>query len=272
MRFFAGTEAGQIEAYNIKLEPGSVATIWSPNVADTVGANNPITEANVGVYMASAAITTAYIKDAQITGAKIANATIATANIGDLQVTNAKIANLSVDQYKIADAAIVTAKIGDAQITNAKIASLSADKIDTGTLTSKTIYLNGGAIQSNNWVNGSTGWRIDGYGNADFNTVMVRTGNIQTNAVTKMAGGATSVLSFNGTTNGPTSIKYISCDGGDLFIQFSVRLQATGSWAGSSTIGIYTSSVLFSLYVNYSLVDSAKLTADVSAEIGRAHV
>ena len=135
----------------------------------------------------------------------------------------------------------------------------------TGTLTSKTIYLNGGAIQSNNWVNGSTGWRIDGYGNADFNTVMVRTGNIQTNAVTKMAGGATSVLSFNGTTNGPTSIKYISCDGGDLFIQFSVRLQATGSWAGSSTVGIYTSSVLFSLYVNYSLVDSAKLTADVSA-------
>lgn len=100
---------------------------------------------------------------------------------------------LSIDRLQ--DGSITGVKIRDAEISSAKIASLSADKIETGTLTSKTIYVNGGGIQSTNWVNGATGWRIDGAGNADFNTVMVRTKNVDSGAISSVNAGVTTFFS-----------------------------------------------------------------------------
>lgn len=54
------------------------------------------------------------------------------------------------------------------------IDNLSANKITSGTLTSKTLTLDGGAIQSKVF-NDSTGWRISGNGDAVFNSLTVRT-------------------------------------------------------------------------------------------------
>jgi uncharacterized coiled-coil protein SlyX len=57
-----------------------------------------------------------------------------------------------IDNAAIVDGSITTAKIGDAQITNAKI---------------------GDTIQSNNYVSGSSGWRILKNGSAEFNGVVI---------------------------------------------------------------------------------------------------
>ena len=59
-------------------------------------------------------------------------------------------------------------------LSNTYIASVTADKIDTGTISAKTLTLNGGAIKSLGFSSGYTGWQIDGAGNAEFNTAIVR--------------------------------------------------------------------------------------------------
>jgi hypothetical protein len=129
------------------------ATAGTSGTTSLVGTTNienaAITNAKIGdlavdsAKIADAAIVTAKIADGNITNAKIANATITTAKIGDAQITTAL----------IKDAAISTAKIGDAQITNAKIA-------DT--------------IQSDDFVDGSAGWRIQKSGNAQLNNAVFR--------------------------------------------------------------------------------------------------
>jgi hypothetical protein len=61
LRFFAGTEPGQIEIGEIKLERGNVRTIWTPHFTDALTVSNPITPSNVTTYIASAAIGNAQI-------------------------------------------------------------------------------------------------------------------------------------------------------------------------------------------------------------------
>lgn len=117
------------------------------------------------------------------------------AMIKDASITNAKIGLLAVDTAQIADAAISEAKIDDLAVTSAKIAS---------------------AIQSTNYVAGTSGWIINKNGYAEFsniwargnieasslkaNTLMVNTGNINDLAVNtlKIAGNAVTLpLSAN---------------------------------------------------------------------------
>jgi len=105
-----------------------------------------------------------YIEDATITGAKIASAAIDTAHIQDAAITTAKIGDLQVTGAKIADATITSAKISD----------LTFDKITAGTNTASLTIGSGGYIQSENYVPGSSGFRITGLGNAEFNDVTVR--------------------------------------------------------------------------------------------------
>jgi len=127
---------------------------------------------------------TAQIQDLAVTTAKIANAAITTAKIDDLAVTEAKIADAAITNAKIANAAITTAKIGDLQVTGAKIADatitsakisdLTFDKITAGTNTASLTIGSGGYIKSENYVSGSSGFRITGLGSAEFNDVTVR--------------------------------------------------------------------------------------------------
>jgi len=117
-------------------------------------------------HIANAAIGDAQIEDLSVTGAKIANATIG----------GAKIQDASIGTAQIGDLAVTAAKIQDATITSAKISELSANKISSGSISSAVITLDGAAasIRSDNFISGSTGFRILGDGTAEFNDVDVR--------------------------------------------------------------------------------------------------
>ena len=129
-------------------------TELSPWSEGSASLNTKITSSNIVTYIDNAAIGNAYIADAAITSAKIADAAITSAKIADASITDAKIVNASITSAKIADAAITTAKIVDAAITNAKIS---------------------GNLQSDNFVPGSSGWRIrKSDGVAEFQNVIVR--------------------------------------------------------------------------------------------------
>ena len=81
-----------------------------------------ILDANVTTAkVADAAITTVKILDANITTAKILDANITTAKILDANITTAKILDANVTTAKIASNAVTTAKIIDAAVTNAKL-------------------------------------------------------------------------------------------------------------------------------------------------------
>lgn len=73
---------------------------------------------------------------------------------------------------------------GTTYIKDALIKDLSASKITSGTITSGNITVNGGYIQSSGFVSGSSGWKIDGIGNAEFNSITVRNGSIISPTVT----------------------------------------------------------------------------------------
>jgi hypothetical protein len=139
------------------------ASITTAKIADANITTAKIADANISTAkIANAAITTALIADANISTAKIANAAITTALIADANITSAKIADANITNAKIANAAITTAKIGDAQITTAKIGD--------GEITNAKI---GDTIQSTGFVSGSTGWRIQKTGAAEFNDVVI---------------------------------------------------------------------------------------------------
>lgn len=69
-------------------------------------------------------------------------------------------------------------------IKDALIQNVSANKITSGTITGRDINVNGGYIQSSGFVSGSSGWKIDGIGNAEFNSITVRNGSIISPTVT----------------------------------------------------------------------------------------
>lgn len=73
---------------------------------------------------------------------------------------------------------------GTTFIKDALIKDLSATKITSGTLTSANITVSGGLLQSLNYVSGSSGWNISGAGNAEFNSVTVRNGTINSPSIT----------------------------------------------------------------------------------------
>lgn len=110
---------------------------------------------------------------------------------------------------------------GITYIKNALIKDLSADVIASGTINSGNITLNGGYIQSSGFSTGSTGWKIDGTGNGEFNSLTVRNGILNTPRVTgagsngwiKLDGA--SLLSSTTSDGSDTSIIRVNGGGGD---------------------------------------------------------
>lgn len=94
----------------------------------------------------------------------------------------------SIDGSYLVDLSIGTAKIADAAITNAKINDLSYSKITAGTSDASITIGSLGYIQSSNYVAGSTGFKINGAGNAEFNDVTVR-GALITGSGSSINGG-----------------------------------------------------------------------------------
>ena len=73
-----------------------------------------------------------------------------------------------MDGAFIVNATINNAQIANAAIDDAKIASVSAGKITAGSISV------GQYVQSSNYITGSQGWRINGDGTAEFQSVTVR--------------------------------------------------------------------------------------------------
>ncbi len=73
-----------------------------------------------------------------------------------------------IDSAYIRDLTAVVARMGNAWITSAMIASLAATKITSGTIAV------GEQIQSSNYVNGVSGWMINGNGGAEFGFANIR--------------------------------------------------------------------------------------------------
>jgi len=84
------------------------------------------------------------------------------------------ISNVEVENADIKNGAITNAKIEDATIKNAKIVDLSIGKLTVGNLNVKMNLTSGGSIKSNNYSAGSTGWKIDNNGSAEFQDVTIR--------------------------------------------------------------------------------------------------
>lgn len=91
--------------------------------------------------IATDAVTTTKIKDANVTNAKIADGAITTAKIADANVTADKLAKDSVTTNKIVDANVTTDKIADSAVTTAKInaSAVTEAKIGTSAVTTTKI-------------------------------------------------------------------------------------------------------------------------------------
>lgn len=83
-------------------------------------------------------------------------------------------ARLMAGTSTIENLAITAAKIADLAVTSAKIESLVFSKLTAGTNTASLVIGSGGEIKSANFAAGSAGFRIQGSGAAEFNTVTVR--------------------------------------------------------------------------------------------------
>ena len=124
-----------------------VKTTDTGTVSTAMLASNAVTTAKI----TDANVTTAKIADSAITSAKIADLTIATGDIADSAITSGKIAtgavgttkidDLSITEGKIASNAVTTAKISDSNVTTAKIADLNVTtgKIADSAITSAKI-------------------------------------------------------------------------------------------------------------------------------------
>lgn len=77
-------------------------------------------------------------------------------------------AGIYMDAAYIKNGTITNAKIGNAAIDSAKISSLTADKIIAGSIST------GEYIQSTNYSAGTSGWRINGNGVAEFDAAAIR--------------------------------------------------------------------------------------------------
>ena len=114
-----------------------------------------------------------------------------------------------MDAAYIKNGTITNAKIGDATIDSAKINSLTANKITAGAIST------GEYIQSSNYVAGTSGWRINGSGAAEFAAAAIRDKVLATqidargltildtsgNAILT-AGASVSASTFSGNVNG----------------------------------------------------------------------
>ena len=91
--------------------------------------------------IATDAVTTTKIKDANVTTAKIAAGAVTTAKIADANVTADKLAKDSVTTAKIVDANVTTDKIADSAVTTAKINAdaVTEAKIGTSAVTTTKI-------------------------------------------------------------------------------------------------------------------------------------
>ena len=272
----SGGAAADVNANATEISGGKITT---NSIAASKIVTNSITTSQLNFTPVTAGGAAADINayTTQITGERIQTGSIVADKIDTRNLT-------------IKDASGTTIFSAGVPLSSTYIASLTADKISSGTIAATYIYMNNvnggiqsttfspasngvpgsgagflirgdgyvqlnncdirGNLQSSSFVSGSTGWRVDYAGNAEFNTVMVRTKNIENNSVTKMTGGSVATRSTQNLSNWDDQIT-INCDGGDILASVSVTLNGTTEF----TYGNFT------LYINGSQVDYKTCTA-----------
>jgi len=159
-----------------KLQAGAITTAKIAAGAITAGeiAAGAITTAK----LAAGAVTANEIAANAITSDKLTANSVVAGKVAAGAISTTELAAGAVAAGKLAANAIVAgdAVIATGAISSAQIGSLNADKIKTGTIGADIITLGSSSsiIQSNGFVSGSTGFRIRGSGDAEFNNVIVR--------------------------------------------------------------------------------------------------
>lgn len=98
---------------------------YTAGTALTLSGNQfSVTSGGIGAtQLASNAVTTVKIADANVTEAKLAANSVTTAKIADANVTQAKIASGAVGESQLATGAVTTGKLADSNVTEAKLAT-----------------------------------------------------------------------------------------------------------------------------------------------------
>jgi len=158
----------------------TASEIAAGSITSSEIASNTITAGNI----AAGAVTASEIAAGAVTAGKVAASAITADNIASNAITSAKIAANTITASDIAantitggllaTSGIITsaAQINSAVVTNAKIANgaITTAKISDGEVTNAKI---GNTIQSSNYSAGSTGWKINKNGDAEFNGVVI---------------------------------------------------------------------------------------------------
>jgi hypothetical protein len=145
------TDTGVVSATMLASNAVTTAKIADANVTTGKIADSAITSAKI----ADGTIATGDIADSAITAGKIANAAVTTAKIEESAVTNSRIAGDAVTADKIAADAVGTSEIANLAVTTAKVAdsAITSAKIADGTIVAGDIA--DGAITSAKILDGT---------------------------------------------------------------------------------------------------------------------
>ena len=246
--------------------------VWRNTVNLFDGTQQQIGTAEGSVFVDSTAVqgTTYYywirfVSQAGITGAYSGGSgtgvagTLGQAGQGDLAVNSivagsGVIGSLAVDTALIADGAINTFKLGDGSVTNAKIS---------------------GAIQSDNYVSGSTGWIINKNGTAEFNTGTFR--GALAAATGTFAGdlsAATGTFSGSLTASAVNAVNTVNIAGQAVSVHSSYYLASTsliytslGEVSVASAQMTLTQSGLDAVYIHGSFLGYAAYNTSSTARV-----
>jgi hypothetical protein len=145
------SDTGTVTSGMLASNAVTTAKITDANVTTAKLADSAVTSAKI----ADGTIVAGDIADAAITGAKILDGAVGTAKIDDSAVTEAKIGSSAVTAGKIATNAVTTTKILDSNVTTAKIAdsAITSAKIADGTIVAGDIA--DGAVTSAKILDGT---------------------------------------------------------------------------------------------------------------------
>lgn len=140
-------------------------------------------------------------------------------------------------------------------IQSSHIANLTAGKITSGTINAAEITLNGATsiLKSSNYVQGNSGWKITGFGDAEFNNLTIRTaldiggndstsfhvdvdGNMWSGAGVSNYATAPFRVSNAGVFRAGSNSQYVSFDGTNLTLSGSLSA-ASGTFTGRLEVG-----------------------------------
>lgn len=131
--------SGDVTATGVSFD-GSANVALSTTIATDAVTTTKIKDANVTTAkIAAGAVTTAKIADANVTADKLAKDSVTTNKIVDANVTTDKIADSAVTTAKINTGAVTEAKIGASAVTTTKIADSAVTDVKINTMNAKKL-------------------------------------------------------------------------------------------------------------------------------------